>query len=212
MIISSVSSINLSRASLALLVAAVLLGGFLLGSTLPELTDRTRATPSPTAVAASPGATARPTADVAGEDLARLPRYPGSVRSEFAITVDERYRLTAVEFLADESLDAVRAFYQGVIAQHGWQRADIGYSAGEWTYVLVDGSTEALIEIEVTGGLVEIDLQVSEPIEKPPAEPTPVPTAAPPPQQPAPAPPDDDDDDDGADGGDSDDGGGGSDG
>ena len=202
MIISSVSSINLSRASLALLVAAVLLGGFLLGSTLPELADRTRATPSPTAVAASPGATARPTADVAGEDLARLPRYPGSVRSEFAITVDERYRLTAVEFLADESLDAVRAFYQGVIAQHGWQRADIGYSAGEWTYVLVDGSTEALIEIEELGGLVEIDLQVSEPIASQtptpePAQPAPTPTIAP--VAPPPPPPGDDDDDDDAD-------------
>jgi len=201
-----VSSINLSRAGLGLLVAVVLLGGIVLGSTLPTLGETPDATPSPTPVAASPGATALPAADAAGEDLARLPRYPGSVRSEFSVSVDERYRLTAVEYLADAPLDVVRTFYQGVIAEHGWERADIGYSAGEWTYVLVDGTTEALIEIEISGGLVEIDLQISEPIERPSAEPTPAPTAAPPPTQPPPAPPDDDDDD-GDDDGDSDDGG-----
>lgn len=206
-IIDGVSSINLSRAGLGLLVAVVLLGGIVLGSTIPTLGDTTNGTPSPTPAAESPGTTAMPRADVAGEDLARLPRYPGSVRSEYSVSVDDRYRLTAVEFLVDAPLDVVRTFYQGVIAEHDWERADIGYAAGEWTYVLVDGTTEALIEIEITGGLVEIDLQISEPIERPSAEPTPAPTAAPPPAQPPRPPPDDDDDDDDGGDGDSDDAG-----
>lgn len=196
------SCINVSRAPLAVLIAAVLLGGIALGTALPSLGDDPSSSASPTGIA-SPNATGLPAADVPGEELARLPRYPASVRSEFSVSVDERYRLTAVEYLADASLDAVRAFYQGVIAEHGWQRADIGYSAGEWTYVLVDGATEALIEIEVTGGVVEIDLHISEPVPAVPATPTPVPaTPAPPPAQPAPPPPGDDDDDDGADDGD----------
>lgn len=198
-------SADLSRVSLALLVVAVLLGGVVLGSALPAMGDNAAATPTPAVVATTPSPQASlPTADVAGEDLARLPRYPGSVRSDFFVSTDDRYRLTAAEFMADATMDEVRAFYQGVIVEHGWERADIGYSGDEWTYVLVDGGTEALIEIEITGGLVEIDLQISEPIEPPAPEPTPAPTTAPtaapipaaPPPQPAPPPPGDDDDDD----------------
>jgi hypothetical protein len=205
------SSVTAYRAGLAVLIAAALLGGIALGTALPSLTNAPEASPSSTE-SALPSATGLPAADVPGEDLARLPRYPGSVRTEFSVSLDERYRLTAVEYLADASLDAVRAFYQGVIAEHGWERADIGYSAGEWTYVLVDGGTEALIEIEITGGVVEIDLHISEPVPAAPAERTPTPaTPAPPPAQPAPPPPGDDDDDDGADDGDDSDDGGGSD-
>lgn len=194
-----------------MLIAAVLLGGIALGTALPSLADAPLATPSPTATA-SRITRGLPAADAPGEDLARLPRYPGSVRSAFSVSVDERFRLTAVEYLIDASLDAVRAFYQGVIAAHAWERADIGYSGGEWTYVLVDGATEALIEIEVAGGVVEIDLHISEPVARATAKPTPAPpTPAPPrPAQPPPPPPsdDDDDDDDGAGDDDSEDDGG----
>jgi hypothetical protein len=136
-----------------------------------------------------------PDGDVAGEDLDRLPRYPGSVRTEYEVSIDDRFRLTATEYLAEATLDEVRSFYQGAIEDHGWQRADIDFSGGEWTYVLVDGTTEALVELEVTHGLVEIDLQVSVPIATPAPEPTPAPTALPTPP-PVIAPPTDDDDDD----------------
>ena len=193
------SSINVSRASLALLVTGVLLAGLVIGSALPTLGENAEATPSASATPTSPDTAGLPRADVPGEDLERLPRYPGSVRSEFGVTADDRFRLTAVEFLADASLDAVRNFYQGVIAEHGWQRADINFSGGEWTYILVDGATEALIELETTEGLVEIDLHISEPIPASPPDPAPAPTPAPPPAQPPPAPPGDDDDDDGDD-------------
>jgi hypothetical protein len=195
---------------MALLIVSVLLVGIVLGGALPELGGAAPSmTPAPR-VTPSPPATGLPTSDVPGEDLARLPRYPGSVRSEHEISADDRHRLTATEFMADATIDDVRAFYQGVIVEHGWERADIDYSGGSWTYVLVDGATEALIEIEITNGLVEIDLQVSEPIERPTptAAPTPTPVVAPPPPQPAPPAPGGDDDDDG----DDDDGGDGSDG
>ena len=188
---------------LALLVVAVLAGGVALGSVVTTLASRDRptatATPSPTA---APTVAGLPGSDVAGEDLPRLPRYPGSVRTEFEVSRDDRFVLTAVEYFADATLDDVRRFYQGVIEDHGWQRADITYAGGEWTYLLVDGSTEALVEIEVTRGFVEIDLQVSSATSTPPPA-TPVPTATPTPQPPAPPPPDDDDGDD--DDGDSDD-------
>ena len=197
-------AIRLSRVTLALLIIVVMIGGVLLGSAVTAMVAPT-STPAPTPTpAVTPSGAAIPMDDVAGEDLERLPRYPGSVRTDHEISIDDRYRLTAVEYFADATVDEVRLFYQGVIEEHAWERADIQYAGGEWTYVLVDGSTEALIEIEVTRGYVEIDLQLSAPIASPSPgsdrSPTPQPTRAPaasPP--PAPPPSDDDDDDDGGD-------------
>lgn len=195
-------AIRLSRLTLALLIIVVMVGGVLLGSVVTAMVPPA-ATPSPTPIpTVAPSESGMPVADVAGEDLERLPRYPGSVRTEHEVSIDDRYRLTAVEYFADASIDEVRLYYQGVIDEHGWERADIQYSGGEWTYVLVDGRVEALIEIEVTRGYVEIDLQVSEPIASAspsPTEtpsPTSEPTRPPPPPPAAPSPSDDDDDGD----------------
>lgn len=190
---------TLSRASLALLLIGVLAGGVVLGSAVTALgDDRSSPTPTPTPVA-SPSSAEMPPADVAGEDLARLPRYPGSVRTEYEISRDDRFRLTAVEYVVDDTVEAVRAFYQRVMDDHGWDRADVNYAAGEWTYVLVDGRTEALVEIEEWNGLIEIDLQMSEPVRAPSPDESPSPSPSPtvrPPAQPASPPPSDDDDDD----------------
>lgn len=214
---TGVQPIRIPRANLAILVAAVLACGVVLGGVAASLSDR-EPTPTPTPVVASsiPSAlpsSSMPAADVSGEDLERLPRYPGSVRSGYQIVREDLFRLTASEYFVDATVEDVRTFYQGIIVEHGWERADINFDHGEWSYVLVDGSTEALIEIEEFAGLIEIDLQISEPIASPtPAapDPTPVPTPAPvappPPPQPPPPPGDDDDDDDEDDSDDGDDG------
>jgi hypothetical protein len=195
-----VQSVSFSRGALALIVVVAMLGGAIAGSLATELgSDGPTMTPALPA-SPPPSSAALPAADAPGEDLARLPRYPGSVRSAYEVVRDDVYRLKAAEYLALASVDDVRAFYQGVIAEHGWQRADIGFSHGEWAYVLVDGSVEALIEIEEFGDLVEIDLQLSEPLRRPARTPAPTPTA--PPQQPPPPPPPPPDDDDGDDDGD----------
>jgi hypothetical protein len=202
-----VSSTDLPRIASTLILLAILVTGIVLGGAV--LTNGAGATPSPSATpspwGASPTPRSLPVGDVEGEDLARLPRYPGSVKTQFEVAIDDRYRLTLTEYLASASVDEVRAFYQGVILDHGWERADVAYSGGEWTYVLVDGPVEALIEIEMTDGLVEIDLQLSEPIETPTPRPTVPPTAAPTPTPAAP-PPDDDDDGGGDDDSEDDDG------
>jgi hypothetical protein len=190
---------RLSRATLALLIGAVLIGGAMLGSVVTSAISRGQPSPSviPT-VSVAPSAAALPRTDVDGDDFERLPRYPGSVRTEFAVSTDDGFRLTAVEYLADADLADVRRFYQDVIAEQEWQRADIDYAAGEWTYLIVDGGTEALVEIEVSGGFVEIDLQVSSPVASPTPRPAPqtTPTPVSTPQPPAPPPPGDDDGDD----------------
>lgn len=203
----------ISRATLPLVLVAVLVGGVVLGSGVAMFgDDQPSALPTPTPwPSTSPSADDRmPDGDVTGVDLERLPRFPGSVRSEYGVSRDERYRLVAVEFLADATVEEVRAFYLGVIDEFGWSRADVNYAAGTWTYVLVDGRIEALVEIEEWNGLIEIDLQISEPIATPNPDPTPSPTPVPAAPPPAPAAPgggdDDDDDDDGSDGDGSDDG------
>jgi hypothetical protein len=199
--VSRVQSVSLSRVSLALLAVALVLGGVVVGRAAAPRDDPRPSTSAPEVATphASPAAVL-PLADVAGQDIARLPRYPGSVRSGYQVFDEGQYRLTAAEYLAAATVDDVRAFYQGVIATQGWERADIGFSHGEWAYVLVDGSIEALIEIEEFGGLVEIDLQLSEPLTDPTQTPAPVPTTPPQPAAPPPPPPppDDDDDDDDA--------------
>jgi hypothetical protein len=196
-------SANLTRARLTLLLAGILLCGLLIGGLAavvafprpalfggqPIASPTQSPGPSPTALATLPAS------DVPGEDLVTLPRYPGSVRSDYEVALDDRYRLIVTEYLAAAGVEEVRAFYQGVITAHGWERADIGFSGGEWSYSLVDGDTLALIEIEEAGGLVEIDLQISEPLALPTPADAPNSTLAPPPPPP-PAPPGDDDDDD----------------
>lgn len=206
---------TLSRASLALLLIAILVGGVVLGSAVTAFGQDLLATEAPSATPTAlptPTSARLPDSDANGEELRRLPRYPGSVRTEYEISRDDRYRLTAVEYLTDATVERVRAYYQDVIDDHGWDLADVNYAAGEWTYVLVDGRIEALVEIETWNGLVEIDLQMSEPVStpspSPSSSPTPTPEpAAPPPAPPAPsAPSGGDDDDDGDDGNDGDDG------
>lgn len=207
-------TLRISRLGLGLLAAGLLVGGALIGSAASALRDQSggaSVTPQPT-VAVSATAGALPAADIGGDDLSRLPRYPASVRTGYEVIRDGSVLLTSVEYLAAAPLDEVRAFYQRVIVEHGWERADIGLTNGEWTYVLIDGSTEALIELEEIGSLVEIDLQIIEPVARPTAAPTPAPVAPPtpapaaPPQQPVAPPPqapgDDDDDGEDDDGGD----------
>lgn len=199
--------VRVLRGAVTVLVLTVLVGAAVLGGAVlagPTSTPSPRPTPT-----ATPTAAVLPAADARGADLARLPRYPGSVRTGYAVHGDDRFRLTAVEYLADATVDMVRLFYQGVIDEHGWERVDIQYADGEWAYVLVDGNVEALIEIEPEHGLVEIDLQVSEPVDSsspspsPSPKPTPTPTRAPTvaPSTPVPVPPDDDGDDDDSDDG-----------
>lgn len=159
-------SLRVPIVGIILLVGASLVAGAAIGAALSGLTAASTPTPAPTVTDVTPSG-AVPTADVDGHDLEQLPRYPGSVRSEFSISQDDRWRTTAIEYLATASLDDVRSFYQGVIVDFGWQRADVSFSGGEWTYVLVAGRNEAVVEIEQLGSLIEVDLLYGELVTSP---------------------------------------------
>ncbi|HEX2221609.1 MAG TPA: hypothetical protein VHK06_03720 [Candidatus Limnocylindria bacterium] len=211
---------RISRLALAALLLAVLVGGVALGRA-PIATQPDRAPASAPASSAAPSGIALPSGDVPGEEIGRLPRYPGSVRVAFDRDDAGDRSIASAEYLVRAPLDDVRSFYRGVFASGGWTVADMAFAYGEWTFLLVDDAgAEATVELEERSGVIEIDLRLTESAAPPeratpttaataspsptavpadPPPPVPQPPAPPPPPPPAPEPPDDDDggDDDG---------------
>lgn len=105
-----------------------------------------------------------PKADVPGEDFSDLPRYPGSVRTKYERRVSNvGLVLVDTEYVASAELGDVRKFYRGVFRGEGWTVASLDVSEGEWDFLVTKGDREAVIEIELRAGLVETEIEVSEP-------------------------------------------------
>jgi hypothetical protein len=149
---------------------------------------------SPSAIShttAKPDATL-PKADVPGEDFSDLPRYPGSVRTKYERRVSNAgLILIDTEYVASAKLADVREFYRGVFRSEGWTVASLDVSEGEWDFLVTKGDREAVIEIEIRRGLVETEIEVSEPQKdraiqrdsaspQRPKQPTPAPSTTPP--------------------------------
>jgi hypothetical protein len=106
-----------------------------------------------------------PKVDVPGEDFSDLPRYPGSVRVKYERRVSKAgLILFDTEYVASARLADVREFYRGVFRTEGWTVAGLDVSEGEWDFLVIKGEKEAVIEIEIREGLVEIEIEVSEPL------------------------------------------------
>jgi hypothetical protein len=192
-----VPSIDLPRAAMIVLLIGVVVGGVALRDAIPAADEPAVVPPVITESAASSSATAvLPSADVPGADHDSLPRYPDSVRVAHGGSRDERLQRVGIHYLAAASVDEVRAFYQEVAAERGWQRADVDYADGGWSYVLVKDLAEALVMIEPADGLVAIGLEVSRLIPADPSTPPAVQPAAPPADNGGDDNDDDDDDDD----------------
>jgi hypothetical protein len=125
-----------------------------------------RTTPPNTRPAAS-----LPTEDVPGKGIPDLPRYPGSVRAEYERKEQDLLVFTRVRYLSHAKLDVIRGFYRGIFRAEGWQVANVEFSEGEWTFLVVDGEREADIEIEPRSrDVTKVDIELSEPFpEKEPA-------------------------------------------
>jgi hypothetical protein len=133
-----------------------------------------------------------PKADVPGEDFSDLPRYPGSVRTKYERRVSKAgIIMFDTEYFASARLGDVRQFYRGVFRTEGWTVASLDVSEGEWDFLVTKGDREAVIEIEIQEGLVETEIEVSEPqketkVQKDsaspqtPKQPTPAPSTTPP--------------------------------
>jgi hypothetical protein len=120
--------------------------------------------------------------------------------------VQDNLVVREVEYVTTAPFSEVHEFYRTHFHNQGWSVADFNFSHGEWTFFVIDGAREAIVEIESRGPLVEIEIELSEPSQGPSAvtpglpptpvpEPTLVPATEVPPPQPV-APPGNDDDDD----------------
>ena len=158
---------RLSKLGFAILAMTLFLGGFGAGRLLAGVEfASTRAADRPPEPSTTP-TTFTPVHDVPGEDLADLPRYPGATHVEYRRTVQERFVQTELEYVTVAGVDAIREFYRDVFRAHDWLVADFGFSQGEWTFFVLSGDTEALVEIEARGSLVEIEIELSEPESRP---------------------------------------------
>lgn|GEM_PF-1393656 len=112
-----------------------------------------------------------PAIDVTGADIEGLPRYPGSVRVEYQNLIVGDFLETEVEYVVAAELGPVHDFYREVFKEEGWIVADIGIYQGEWTFFVVSGEREANVELEARQSLVEIEIELSEPLEESGVEP-----------------------------------------
>ena len=167
------------------------LGWFLSGQQIANLEEGPSSPSAISNTTTKPDASL-PKADVPGEDFSDLPRYPGSVRTKYERHVSKvGLVLVDTEYVASARLSDVREFYRGVFRSEGWTVASLDVSEGEWDFLVTKGAREAVIEIEIREGLVETEIEVSEPQkEKPiqrdsaspqrPDQPTPAPSTTPP--------------------------------
>lgn len=108
-----------------------------------------------------------PEADVAGYDLALLPRPPDSVRTKHEHMLDDGLMVTEVKYMTGSPAEEIREFYRGEFESGSWTVADMEFSKGDWEFFLLSSEREAVVEIEPQNGaeegLVEIELELSEP-------------------------------------------------
>lgn len=157
------------RLRIMIFTALLLLAGFAMGRvlTIRQLAAVNGSEQSPTSVnepAAMISTPTPPTQDVAGADISDLPRYPGAIRTEYRQEVINNLLNTEVEYLVSAELEAVHNFYRNVFDEEGWSVADLGIHMGEWTFFVVSEEREALVELEIEYGLVEIEIEITEPV------------------------------------------------
>jgi hypothetical protein len=169
-------------------VVLLLFAGYAMGRAYVALAPLLApSSPVPTSVA-EPTTIPLPTEDVAGNDLPRLPRYPGAIRTEYREFHEDAVPVIHIEYLARAETNDVRLFYRRIFSEQGWTVADLRFEFGQWVYLLVGHGQELEVEITPRAGLLEIAMEQRQIVQ--PAQPRP-------PAPPA-APPDDDDDDDGS--------------
>lgn len=172
---------NTSRPILAWLVPTLVVAGFIAGWLLnsqrperfTELGSQGRTAPSEqTSARPQEPAVRIPSEDVPGGEISFLPRYPGSVRLEYERAQQDGLKIIRVKYLTRDELDAVRTFYRGVFRSREWQVANVEFSDGRWTFLVVHDEREANIIIERHGrDAARVDIEFSEPL--PQREPAP---------------------------------------
>jgi hypothetical protein len=107
-----------------------------------------------------------PVADISGADVAELPRYNGSTRSEFRRMPFGDLNVTEVEYISDATVGEIRRHYRDAFDREGWTVQTTGLERGEWTYTIDKGDRAVTVEIERVGGVTEVEIELSEPLQE----------------------------------------------
>ncbi len=105
-----------------------------------------------------------PEQDVPGDSIPGLPRFPGMRRVEYRQVVVGDLLETEVEYVMEGTLEPVHDFYRQVFDSEGWRVVDLHIFQGEWTFYVIQGGREALVELESRGPLVEVEIELTEPL------------------------------------------------
>jgi hypothetical protein len=182
----------------AVLAVLVIVGGALAGFALAGLSSSVADRPlvDPVLIL-TPSPAVLPQSDVSGEDLARLPRYPGSWRTEYQQETQGNSLVTDVGYVTDAELDDVRGFYRRVFREQGWDVAELDFSLTQWLFVVSSGAETAIVALKSHEQTVVIDVELEQPLPAPTTAPASMPIEQPiVPAPPPPLPPGDGDDDD----------------
>lgn len=147
---------------LALLVISLLLVA--LGFAAGRLTAEPTRVVAPSTVTAPTADAEVPPFDVPGEDIPGLPPFPGATRVEYRQVVLGDLLETEAEYVMTGDIEPVHDFYRDVFDAEGWTVADLGIYQGEWTFFLINGAREALVELEARGSLIEVEIEYTEPL------------------------------------------------
>jgi hypothetical protein len=163
---------------IAIFVAGVLLlaGGIAIGRLSVDIQSR------PVGSAVVPSVEAVPTADlsvpeldVPGDDIPGLPRFPGMRRVEYRQVIMGDLLETEAEYVMEGPLSPVHDYYRQIFDDEGWSVADLQIFQGEWTFFVIQNGREALVELESRGPLVEVEIELNEPLPNESAAVTPTP-------------------------------------
>ena len=152
-------------------IAAILLTGLMLlaagviiGRLSLDIQPRATASVVPSLVAVPTADLSVPDMDVPGEEIPGLPRFPGMRRVEYRQVILGDLLETEAEYVMEGPLEPIHDFYRQVFDEEGWSVADLQIFQGEWTFFVIQNGREALVELESRGPLVEVEIELNEPL------------------------------------------------
>lgn len=105
-----------------------------------------------------------PELDVPGDTIPGLPPFPGMRRVEYRQVIIGDLLETEVEYVMEGELEPVHDYYRQIFDSEGWRVADLHIFQGEWTFYVIQGEREALVELESRGPLIEVEIELTEPL------------------------------------------------
>lgn len=101
-----------------------------------------------------------PEADVAGADIADLPRMAGSMRVEYREFLERQWAVTEIDYVVDAAIGDVQGYYRQAFLDNGWNLLSVDSSSVESVYGISSGMRVGMVEVGEVGGFVNIGVEL----------------------------------------------------